>query len=102
MAHYIADSKDYQAYKAAVAHSMKVNNLLSVHSDGEPHVSSSMCALCGDRQQGMREYANGLMKDSFEGRERIIAVALGSICEDCVYYAEYGRLDDRTMMRVKA
>jgi hypothetical protein len=25
-----------------------------------------------------------------------------SICSDCAYYAEYGRLDDTTMMEVEA
>ena len=56
----------------------------------EPFVSSAECECCGDPCQGNRGHVT-----AFRVADREV---LGfNVCEDCVYYVEYGRLDDRRM-----
>ncbi len=89
-------SNEYKAYQAAVAAFMereKLENLTST-AIGEPFCSSRACDCCGDHFQGNRENANGYSRIDDEVKEY-------EICENCVYYAEYGRLDDMTMMEVE-
>ena len=57
----------------------------------EPHFSWSSCDCCGTTLGGDREYASGY-NPATKGIQEY------SICSDCVYYAEYGQLDDMTMM----
>jgi hypothetical protein len=60
----------------------------------EPYFSWHSCDCCGSRLGGNREHATGYNPTTKEIGEY-------SICSDCVYYAEYGRLDDMTMMEVE-
>ncbi len=56
----------------------------------EPYFSWSPCDCCNTHEGGNREDAtayNPITKEIFQF----------TICEDCAYYAEYGRLDDMTM-----
>jgi hypothetical protein len=59
-----------------------------------PYVSSNGCDCCGDSCRQNLEFASGCDKDSGEIREY-------EICEQCVYYSKYGRLDDLTMMEIE-
>jgi len=61
---------------------------------GEPWFSWSPCQCCGCHLGGNREY--------LYARDRRNRIVQFTICEDCVYYIEYGRLDDTTMARVEA
>ncbi len=60
----------------------------------EPHFSWRRCDCCNRPLGGDREFATGYNPTTGEVQEY-------SVCTDCVYYAEYGRLDDMTMMDVE-
>jgi hypothetical protein len=60
----------------------------------EPMFSKSPCDCCGTRLHGDREHATGFTPTTREVQEY-------EICSDCAYYAEYGRLDDTTMLEVE-
>lgn len=57
---------------------------------GEPYCSSHGCDCCGNTLQQMLEHATGYNREHDEVLEY-------QVCSDCVYYAEYGCLDDATM-----
>ena len=54
------------------------------------------CECCGSHLGGMREYLF-----AWSGEEPNQTRVHFEICEDCVYYIEYGRLDDTTMERIE-
>lgn len=84
---------EYADYEATVAEFFKANgieNLSRTEECEEAYVSSHTCECCGDSQQGMRLDASGYNRE----RDEILSFV---ICEDCEYFAEYGRLDDTTM-----
>jgi len=58
----------------------------------EPWFSWKPCEMCGCHLGGNREY--------LYARNAQDEIVTFTICEDCVYYTEYGRLDDQTMMRI--
>lgn len=60
----------------------------------EPYFSWNRCDCCDRNEGGDREFATGFNPTTGEVQEY-------SICEDCAYYAEYGRLNDRTMLEVE-
>lgn len=60
--------------------------------EGEPWFSWRPCECCKSGLGGMREYLYAL-----DGQGGMVQF---TICEDCVYYVNYGRLDDQTMQRV--
>ncbi len=60
----------------------------------EPFFSWTPCDCCQRPLGGNREHATGYNPTTKEIQEY-------TVCEDCVYYAEYGRLDDTTMMEVE-
>lgn len=53
----------------------------------EPYFSWSPCECCGSSLGGNRQKAFGF-------HPKNSGIFEYSICENCVYYAEYGRLDD--------
>ena len=59
----------------------------------EPHFSWNSCDCCGGTLGGNREVAHGIDEDG--------NLHHFHICEDCVYYLEYGHLDDMTMLRIE-
>ena len=69
-----------------VAHDREILN--------EPHFSWRRCDCCNRPLGGDREFATGYNPTTGQIQEY-------SICTDCVYYAEYHRLDDLTMMEVE-
>jgi hypothetical protein len=58
----------------------------------DPWFSRLPCECCQSPLAGMREYlfARDLHGDHIQFE----------ICEDCVYYLDYGRLDDSTMQEI--
>lgn len=61
---------------------------------GEPHFSWSACEACGSSLGGNREPAHGRTKDG--------SLLHFSVCADCVYFLNYGQLDDTTMQEIEA
>ena len=43
----------------------------------------------------------GLAFTSWTDREHNEILEYDKVCEDCIYYAEYGRLDDKTMSEIE-
>jgi hypothetical protein len=60
----------------------------------EPFFSWHRCDCCNRPEGGDREFATGYNPTTKEVQEY-------SICTDCAYFAEYGRLDDTTMMGIE-
>ena len=102
------DKKQYQDYQASVASFMDLEGLNNLTSEtgpdsdhecpccGEvvgcdPYFSWSSCECCGSHLGGNRYHATGYNPETKE-------VYCYEICEDCMYYSEYGQLDDMTMM----
>lgn len=63
------------------------------NQDGEPWFSWKPCEMCGCGLGGNREY--------LFARDTINEICQYTICEDCVCYVNYGRLNDQTMARVE-
>lgn len=61
----------------------------------EPWFSWRPCECCGCHLGGDRETLSARHTPT----KQVVTYA---ICVDCIYYIEYGRLDDTTMMRVEA
>ncbi len=92
---------EYAAYEQAVANFMEREGLKSLSTvtdedgESESHFSWSPCVCCGRNEGGEREDCNGynpttkMVQDGY------------AVCMDCVYYAEYGRLDDTTMAEIE-
>jgi hypothetical protein len=68
----------------------------AIEFPNEPYVSSHPCDCCGDPFQGMREDATGVVLG--DGNNALLRYV---VCEDCVYYNEYGRLGDTTMAQIE-
>ena len=68
-----------------------ITNLSSIDPESEAYFSTRPCNCCQRHQQGNREDANGYNPTTKEIYEY-------SVCIDCLYYVEYGRLDDMTML----
>lgn len=66
-------------------------------NDWEEYFSWQPCECCGSPLGGSRFDCNGAIRNPDGTFEPSISF---SVCIDCVYYAEYGRLDDLTMMEV--
>lgn len=90
-------AKEYAEYESTVATFFEregVTNLSTVtDEDGnsEPWFSWGSCDCCRTRFGGNRYNANGFNPTTKEVQEYVV-------CEDCIYYAEYGQLDDMTML----
>ncbi len=87
---------EYAQYESRVAEFMShgLANLSTKSEDGncEPFFSWSPCQCCGTHLGGDRYECNGYNVKTKEVEE------YDCICQDCVYYAEYGQLDDQTML----
>ena len=68
-----------------------INNLSSIDSEQEAYFSTLSCECCQRCRHGDRENANGYNPTTKQVQEY-------SVCIDCLYYAEYGQLDDMTML----
>lgn len=87
---------EYKQYERTVDRFFDTEGIsnLSRIADSEPYFSWQTCDCCGTTLGGNRVDANGYNKKTKEILEY-------SICEDCEYYAEYGCLNDQTMMEIE-
>ncbi len=86
-----AEYQEYEARVKAFFDSEGITNLSSI--DGESYYSKHLCDCCHDIA-GDREDCNGYNPTTGQIQEY-------SVCTDCVYYAEYGCLDDKTMLEIE-
>jgi hypothetical protein len=86
---------EYKAYQARVAAFFEAEGIenLSSDPDSEAYFSWQSCDCCGTGLGGNREDATGYNR-------KTKAIHKYEVCFDCIYYAEYGRLDDMTMMDI--
>lgn len=76
-----------------------LQNLSAIPDDDgnvEPFFSWRRCDVCRTSLGGDRYHCNGYNGRTGEVEE------YDYVCADCVYFAEYGRLDDTTMAEVEA
>lgn len=85
---------EYERFHNAFNLFMQKEGLQNITSDGEPHFSWSPCDCCGTSLGGDRYDASG-----FNPVDKKVKTGY-SICQDCVYYAEYEVLDDATMTEI--
>lgn len=78
---------EYDGYRQRFEAGMAKYGLTHLCDDGEEsHFSWSPCDVCGDTSGGQRHTCLGTLFGAV------------SACDGCIYYAEYGRLDDTTML----
>ena len=89
-------AKEYKEYQDSVAEFFEREGIqnLSHIPDTDPYFSWSWCDCCSRPLGGDRYDCNGWNPKEREVQEY-------SVCVDCVYYAEYSRLDDMTMLEVE-
>ncbi len=88
---------EYAAYQAAVNEFFEregIVNLSTIDSEAEGYFTWSRCECCGGIA-GNRYDCNGYNPTTKE------VCGPYSVCTDCVYYAEYGQLDDTTMWEIE-
>jgi hypothetical protein len=91
------DKQEYAEYQAAVADFMESEGLSNLSSTSEePFFSWHPCQCCGTHLGGDREECNGYNPTTKEVQE------YDNICMDCIYYSEYGQLDDMTMDEIES
>ena len=108
---HIETKQDYQQYELAVQEFFDQEGVTNLSAEvgedpdhecvicGEvvgcdPYFSHSSCECCNRSLGGDRYHATGW----HPGKEKAYCY---EVCTDCVYYAEYSRLDDMTMMDLK-
>ena len=99
----IQSAEDYAQYQADVAEFFKREGLANLAYDAdkypegcvEPHFSWSPCDCCGRQLGGDRVDCSGYNPTTNEVQDDY------QVCPDCIYYVEYGRLDDTTMLRIE-
>lgn len=91
------NKQEYAEYEARVAEffSHGLANLSTKSDCHEPFFSWHPCQCCGTHLGGNRYECDGYNEKTKEVEE------YDNICEDCVYYAEYGQLDDTTMANLE-
>jgi len=90
-AHYA----EYERRFAAFMQSEGINNLSTQEDQPEPFFSWSPCDCCHRPLGGDRYTCSGYNPTTKEVQSDY------AICVDCYYYAEYGQLDDQTMLDLK-
>jgi hypothetical protein len=63
----------------------------------QPGFSWSSCEACGSNLGGDRHPAHGFIRRD-EGRDLLVHI---SVCSDCLYFLNYGQLDDASMMEIE-
>ena len=61
--------------------------------DTDEHFSWQACECCGSTLGGNRVHCAGVHKETGN-------IFCYDVCVDCEYYAEYGQLDDMTMLEI--
>ena len=98
----IRTKSDYQQYVHRVEAFFKffgVSSLSVCLNDNreheEPYFSRLSCPCCKTTLGGMRYHCC-----AYSSKDKEV-LDFGGICTDCVYYSEYGRLDDMTMVVIE-
>ena len=97
----ITTKEDYKLYEDHVQDFLKsegINSLSAIcdeDNDYEEYFSWKRCDCCNRNLGGNRIDCNAWCEASKEINEY-------SVCIDCFYYAEYGQLDDTTMMNINS
>jgi len=87
----IESQLDYDEFKVRVARFFERENLKIFSSDyNEPYFSHNNCECCNRSLGGDRFDMIGLTNDNEQFKYEV--------CSDCLYYNEYGQLDDMTML----
>lgn len=87
--------REYAEYEATVDAFFNRDGIDNLTSKGEEgYVSSHGCDCCGNSLQQVLYEATGYNREKD-------AVYEYQICEDCVMYGEYGRLDDTKMSEIE-
>lgn len=93
---------NYAAYQAAVREFMEREGLCNLSTKGvedgvatEGYFSWRSCECCGSAEGGTRFEC-----DEWSDRDNVVKT-FEFVCEDCVYYAEYGQLDDTAMLEIE-
>ena len=89
--------EEYKEYQEAFTEFMKeegINNLSRISESIDPFFSYAPCDCCNRHLAGDRINADGWNPKEEEIQEY-------TICLDCEYYAEYGQLDDMTMLDIE-
>ena len=88
--------EEYENYQQSVAEFFVEEGLNNLSSDNdEPYFSWNACDCCGTHLGGNRYDCSGYCEETGEVQDGYC------VCEDCVYYAEYGQLDDDTMWQIE-
>jgi hypothetical protein len=98
----IMNKQDYERYQKNVARFLErevLDRLLPLpeteeKSSTKPYFSTRPCDVCCYSLGGNRMNMGGPSKTDSTWRTY-------SVCEDCVYYNEHGRLEDSTMQRIE-
>ena len=97
---HIETTSDYREYEMRVRDFFRDEGItnLSTKADEEGNTEASFswrrCDCCHRSLGGDRYECSGWNPTAQQIQEY-------SVCQDCVYYAEYGKLDDTTMMNLK-
>lgn len=87
---------DYAEYQRAVADFFEREGIANLSStSSESYFSWRPCQCCGTGLGGDREDANGYNPITKQVQ------SYEFICTDCIYFAEYGQLDDTTMLEIE-
>ena len=88
----IESLSEYGSYQMKFHAFMTVEGITNLSYDGtHDEFSTAVCDVCGDNRGGARYDATGFHAETYDVHDYII-------CMDCLHYAEYGQLDDVTMM----
>jgi Tfp pilus assembly protein PilV len=85
--------ENYQKKVAAFFQREGINNLSTKENCNESFFTWSRCECCAGLP-GDRYEASGFNPTTKEIMEY-------QVCSDCIYYAEYGQLDDSTMLEIE-
>jgi hypothetical protein len=84
--------EEYKEFQDNFSDFFKSEGITNLTDDSEePYFSWRSCECCGTPLGGDRYHATGYNPTTNGIQEY-------EVCQDCVYYAEYGQLDDMTMM----
>lgn len=106
------NKQEYQEYEASIADFFEregIGNLSAELGDDvdhecviceetvgcEPSFSWRSCECCGSHLGGNRYHATGWNPETKEAY-------CYEVCADCIYYDEYGQLDDMTMLEIES
>lgn len=90
--------KEYKEYREAVKDFFETEGITGLSRrdmESESYFSSASCDCCGTLLAGDRLQCSGY------NPRTMLTVEDYEICPDCYYYAEYGQLNDMTMMEIE-